>query len=248
MKTITTRNNKYEIYHKSELKLEKLPPTLGEVTSEDKFVLSEDGYIVPVLTWAKLSGTKDQYVIRTPFGRCKYPGGRLHTEEIQDGFNTGGGRKPWLTERQKRFAKILAITGDRVEAVMKVYGAPDRLSAQKKASRLLSIKKVKEYVDQEVQKILADLGVDKRWTLQRLVEEAATGSPNAMQAIKKLLEIQEIDQKTRITGQVHIPLSPHILKQITGEVPVEHEALTEYTVEDDTDNGDTEDTTPEEDA
>jgi hypothetical protein len=231
MKSVRWNDKEYKLYHVDELdeKEKTNLKSLGPEVKHGDWVLSADGYKVPILKTTLLG--KYQFTITTPLGTFKSPHGIIHTETPYNGF--GNGDSTWITGKQRKFAEVFAATRDRVESIW---------------AALLSMKKVKNLVDQLTKEAMHDLGIDRLWILEGIKEIANDPDDKSrLSALKELSEI--IGMKQKVTFGAQLPLSPEILKEITGESRGPSKLLTEYTeAGENEDNGGTKNESPEEDV
>lgn len=204
--------------------------------------MSDDGYRIPVLGFYTLN--KYQYILNTPLGAFKQPGGRIDTVEPYKGFGDGTGMA--MSDKQKKFAEIFAKTRNRPQAIMESYDVKDRKIAHTMACKLLKMTKVKNLVDKLTAEAMSDLAIDRAWILERLKKIADEGDADGkgqLPALKELVEI--IGIKTKVNVGMNLPLSDELMTAITGKK--EPVAMLEYEVTDE-DNGEPESGTLEEDA
>jgi len=248
MKIIRYNNIEYKLKHVDELddKEKTNLKSFNPDSKHDKYVLSEDGYRVPIIRYNQLN--KYQYTIVTPIGTIKYPNGIVHTEKPYNGFGDGTGTK--ITDKQRKFAEIYAATRDRYKAIVETYGTTDKNNASVMAHKLLSMKKVKNLVDKLTKEAMDDLGIDRLWILQGIKDIAEdTEDKSRLSALKELSEIIGMKKKVTINASTQLP--DHILREITGESQgTPTGLLTEYAEvgDDDKSNGSSESETPEEDV
>jgi phage terminase small subunit len=187
---------------------------LSEFDDDVKYLLSEDGYVIPVIKHDWIGGTGKYPIILTPYGRINRKA-RVHTEDWFSGMDGKGD----LTEKQKKFADIFIATRDRAQAYGMAYDTnADHTLLYRKGTELLKLEKVKSYVDKETREAAERLGLTKEFVLEHLKDiiEVEHGK-DKLGAVKELSEILEMKQKLTVKASYNLPLSAKDMELLDRE-------------------------------
>lgn len=177
---------------------------------ENDWVLTDDGKVTQILRRKKMKNTTlkavDDYYI-TLLGPC-FRSGNLKGEPKKD-YNSFGKRKNIedkpLTWREIRFVKMIAHGENPLQAYLESFETNNEQTAKVKSSLLLKQTRIKQEVEKEIEQLLSDIGVDKRWTLEHaksIVENPDTTDAVKLRALENFMKIQSMYPKEKKSEQL----------------------------------------------
>lgn len=200
------------------------------------YVISSDGYYVPILKVYSLGKDKKQFYYRTPLGNYFPFTGRGDPSPIKfiNGMNNNGDSP--LRPGQKKFAEVYAKTWDKRRAVEEGYPNTKYKDIVKLniANKLLKLKKVQNFVDELTRKAMVSLDVDHQWVLAKLKSIVDSGENDnvKLSALKEFIEIMQLKKKLSVKTTHTLPISNDDLMRITGKPTGK---LAEYSITEETD-------------
>ena len=204
--TRTIKGVKHYAYE-SEEEFRKAHPDTPLITDwkqaeEGDWCLSDDGKIVQILKKGCFVDKKkrDNDYIRTVIGMFNHRGSSPFVGTIKDeiyrftkkaGYQvkTGG----YLTEAKKNFAKYVAHGMDPVEAYQKAFPKTTSLDhAERRSTLLLKNKTVRQAVDKEIENLMSEVGITKRYLLETtkdVIDKIDVRDNDKLRAIETLMKI-----------------------------------------------------------
>ena len=204
--TRTIKGVKHYAYE-SEEEFRKAHPDTPLITDwkqaeEGDWCLSDDGKIVQILKKGCFVDKKkrDNDYIRTIIGMFNHRGSSPFVGTIKDeiyrftkkaGYQvkTGG----YLTEAKKNFAKYVAHGMDPVEAYQKAFPKTTSLDhAERRSTLLLKNKTVRQAVDKEIENLMSEVGITKRYLLETtkdVIDKIDVRDNDKLRAIETLMKI-----------------------------------------------------------
>jgi hypothetical protein len=198
------------------------------------WVLTDDGKVTQILRRKTMKNTTikamDDYFI-TLLGPC-FSSGKLEGTPKKD-YNsfkkrTNVEEKP-LSWREIRFVKMIAHGEAPVQAYIECFETNNKSTASVKSSILLKQTRIKEEVEKEIEELLSDIGVDKRWTLEKardIVDNPDTSDAVKLRALENFMKIQSMYPKEKkseqlLLGQAFTGFSKDEIMQLSGVKKIE---------------------------
>ena len=204
--TRTIKGVKHYAYE-SEEEFRKAHPDTPLITDwkqaeEGDWCVSDDGKIVQILKKGCFVDKKkrDNDYVRTVIGMFNHRGSSPFVGTIKDeiyrftkkaGYQvkTGG----YLTEAKKNFAKYVAHGMDPVEAYQKAFPKTTSLDhAERRSTLLLKNKTVRQAVDKEIENLMSEVGITKRYLLETtkdVIDKIDVRDNDKLRAIETLMKI-----------------------------------------------------------
>ena len=204
--TRTIKGVKHYAYE-SEEEFRKAHPDTPLITDwkqaeEGDWCISDDGKIVQILKKGCFVDKKkrDNDYIRTVIGMFNHRGSSPFVGTIKDeiyrftkktGYQvkTGG----YLTDAKKSFAKYVAHGMDPVEAYQKAFPKTTSLDhAERRSTLLLKNKTVRQAVDKEIENLMSEVGITKRYLLETtkdVIDKIDVRDNDKLRAIETLMKI-----------------------------------------------------------
>ena len=177
---------------------------------EGQWCISDDNQIVQVLKKSFLNyRNKKQYFIRTIIGMVKINGNMKLQGSTKKNIYSFSSKyfykrivEGGMNGNRIRFAKFIAYGATPEEAYIKSYpDLKDKSTAANKAKVLLRNKRVRHSVDKEIEKLMSDVGITKRYLLENtkdVVDKKDTKDNDKLRAIETLMKISgmlSVDKK-----------------------------------------------------
>ena len=105
-----------------------------------------------------------------------------------------------LTWREIRFVKMIAHGEKPMQAYLDCFETNNEKTAKIKSSVLLKQTRIKQEVEKEIEELLSDIGIDKRWTLEQaknIVENDETSDAVKLRALENFMKIQSMYPKEK---------------------------------------------------
>ena len=214
---------------------------------EGDWCLSDDGQVVQVLKKSYLTyRLKKQHYIRTIIGMVRINSNselKGSTKKNIYAFSSKYSYKRIvdgkMTNNRISFAKFIAYGATPKEAYLKSHpNLKNKDRAADKAKILLRNKRVRHHVDKEIEKLMSDVGITKRYLLENtkgIVDKEETKDNDKLRAIETLMKISgmlSIDKKVdsvaliqEFTGFTKDKLEafeagilPETKKELTGDI------------------------------
>ena len=204
--TRTIKGVKHYAYE-SEEEFRKAHPDTPLITDwkqaeEGDWCVSDDGKIVQILKKGCFVDKKkrDNDYIRTVIGMFNHRGSSPFVGTIKDeiyrftkktGYQvkTGG----YLTDAKRSFAKYVAHGMDPVEAYQKSFPKTTSLDhAERRSTLLLKNKTVRQAVDKEIENLMSEVGITKRYLLETtkdVIDKIDVRDNDKLRAIETLMKI-----------------------------------------------------------
>lgn len=168
---------------------------------QDQWCVADDGKIVQILKKDKMQGNgiKEKY-IRTVIGMAINRGSGTLKGDITDNIyrfikknhydsRVHGG----MTRQKKVFSKYIAMGLDPESAYIKAYPKTSNTDdARRKSKLLLKSKTVRDQVDKEIEELMADVGITKRYLLEStksVVDKVEVRDGDKLRALETLMKI-----------------------------------------------------------
>ena len=172
---------------------------------ENDWVLTDDNKVTQILKRKKMKNTHirayDDYFI-TLLGPS-FGSGKMEGEPKKDYHSfmkrTNVEEKP-LTWREIRFVKMIAHGEKPMQAYLDCFETNNEKTAKIKSSVLLKQTRIKQEVEKEIEELLSDIGIDKRWTLEKaknIVENDETSDAVKLRALENFMKIQSMYPKEK---------------------------------------------------
>tara|TARA_Y100001938_G_scaffold150677_1_gene242769 strand:- start:2300 stop:3031 length:732 start_codon:yes stop_codon:yes gene_type:complete len=197
------------------------------------WVLTDDGKVTQVLKKKTMKNTSiksmDDYFV-TLLGPC-FASGKMQGQPKKD-FNSFKKRdieeKP-LTWREIRFVKMVAHGEAPIQAYLECFETNNKNTASVKSSLLLKQTRILEEVEKEIEELLNDIGVDKKWTLEKardIVDNPDTSDAVKLRALENFMKIQSMYPKEKkseqlLLGQAFTGFSKEEILQLSGVKQIE---------------------------
>tara|TARA_Y100001972_G_scaffold124217_1_gene172950 strand:+ start:360 stop:1091 length:732 start_codon:yes stop_codon:yes gene_type:complete len=197
------------------------------------WVLTDDGKVTQVLKKKTMKNTSiksmDDYFV-TLLGPC-FASGKMQGLPKKD-FNSFKKRdieeKP-LTWREIRFVKMVAHGEAPIQAYLECFETNNKNTASVKSSLLLKQTRILEEVEKEIEELLNDIGVDKKWTLEKardIVDNPDTSDAVKLRALENFMKIQSMYPKEKkseqlLLGQAFTGFSKEEILQLSGVKQIE---------------------------
>jgi hypothetical protein len=204
--TRTIKGKKHYAYESKE-EFRKAHPDTPLITDwkqakEGDWCLSDDGKIVQILKKGCFVDKKkrDNNYIRTVIGMFNHRGSSPFAGTVKDEIyrftkktsymvNTTG----YLTDAKRNFAKYIAHGMEPVEAYQKAFPTTKSLDyAEKKSTLLLRNKTVRQAVDKEIENLMSEVGITKRYLLETtkdVIDKTEVRDNDKLRAIETLMKI-----------------------------------------------------------
>mgnify|MGYP003139703376 FL=1 len=204
--TRTIKGVKHYAYE-SEEEFRKAHPDTPLITDwkqaeEGDWCVSDDGKIVQILKKGCFVDKKkrDNDYIRTVIGMFNHRGSSPFVGTVKDeiyrftkktGYQvkTGG----YLTDAKKSFAKYVAHGMDPVKAYQKAFPKTVSLDhAERRSTLLLKNKTVRQAVDKEIENLMSEVGITKRYLLETtkdVIDKIDVRDNDKLRAIETLMKI-----------------------------------------------------------
>ena len=204
--TRTIKGVKHYAYE-SEEEFRKAHPDTPLITDwkqaeEGDWCVSDDGKIVQILKKGCFVDKKkrDNDYIRTVIGMFNHRGSSPFVGTVKDeiyrftkktGYQvkTGG----YLTDAKKNFAKYVAHGMDPVKAYQKAFPKTVSLDhAERRSTLLLKNKTVRQAVDKEIENLMSEVGITKRYLLETtkdVIDKIDVRDNDKLRAIETLMKI-----------------------------------------------------------
>ena len=204
--TRTIKGVKHYAYE-SEGEFRKAHPDTPLITDwkqaeEGDWCVSDDGKIVQILKKGCFVDKKkrDNDYIRTGIGMFNHRGSSPFAGTVKDeiyrftkktGYQvkTGG----YLTDAKKNFAKYVAHGMDPVKAYQKAFPKTVCLDhAERRSTLLLKNKTVRQAVDKEIENLMSEVGITKRYLLETtkdVIDKIDVRDNDKLRAIETLMKI-----------------------------------------------------------
>ena len=202
----TIKGKKHYAYESKE-EFRKAHPDTPLITDwkqakEGDWCLSDDGKIVQILKKGCFVDKKkrDNNYIRTVIGMFNHRGSSPFAGTVKDEIyrftkktsymvNTTG----YLTDAKRNFAKYIAHGMEPVEAYQKAFPTTKSLDyAEKKSTLLLRNKTVRQAVDKEIENLMSEVGITKRYLLETtkdVIDKTEVRDNDKLRAIETLMKI-----------------------------------------------------------
>ena len=204
--TRTIKGKKHYAYESKE-EFRKAHPDTPLITDwkqakEGDWCLSDDGKIVQILKKGCFVDKKkrDNNYIRTVIGMFNHRGSSPFAGTVKDEIyrftkktsymvNTTG----YLTDAKRNFAKYIAHGMEPVEAYQKAFPTTKSLDyAEKRSTLLLRNKTVRQAVDKEIENLMSEVGITKRYLLETtkdVIDKTDVKDNDKLRAIETLMKI-----------------------------------------------------------
>ncbi len=204
--TRTIKGKKHYAYESKE-EFRKAHPDTPLITDwkqakEGDWCLSDDGKIVQILKKGCFVDKKkrDNNYIRTVIGMFNHRGSSPFAGTVKDEIyrftkktsymvNTTG----YLTDAKRNFAKYIAHGMEPVVAYQKAFPTTKSLDyAEKKSTLLLRNKTVRQAVDKEIENLMSEVGITKRYLLETtkdVIDKTEVRDNDKLRAIETLMKI-----------------------------------------------------------
>ena len=168
---------------------------------EGEWCIADDGKIVQILKKDIMRGNKiDESYVRTVIGMAIVRGSGTLKGEITDniyrfvkryGYDSrlhGG-----MTKQKKIFSKYIAMGLDPESAYIKAYPkTTNSEDARRKSKLLLKSKSVRNQVDKEIEELMSEVGITKRYLLEStkdVVDKVDAKDNDKLRALETLMKI-----------------------------------------------------------
>ena len=168
---------------------------------EGDWCLTDDGKIVQILKKGQVKEYKKQNkYVRTIIGMFNLDRGRSKSGSVKDEiyrFTKKAGyevvSKGQLTLGRKNFAKYIAHGMDPIEAYQKAFPNTKSVDhAERRSTLLLKNKTVRQAVDKEIENLMSEVGITKRYLLEStkdVVDKADAKDNDKLRALETLMKI-----------------------------------------------------------
>ena len=168
---------------------------------QGEWCLADDGKIVQVLLKDTMKGnkSKEEY-IRTVIGMITVRKSTSLVGDLTDSIYRFVKRHSYdsrihggMTKQKKIFSKYIAMGLDPESAYIKAYPKTTNTDdARRKSKLLLKSKTVRDQVDKEIEELMADVGITKRYLLEStkdVVDKADVKDNDKLRALETLMKI-----------------------------------------------------------
>ena len=169
---------------------------------EGDWCLSDDGKIVQILKKGCFVDKKkrDNDYIRTVIGMFNHRGNGAFAGTVKDEIYRFTKKASYvvnttcyLTDAKRRFAKYVAHGMDPIEAYQKAFPKTTSLDyAEKRSTLLLKNKTVRQAVDKEIENLMSEVGITKRYLLEStkdVVDKTDVKDNDKLRALETLMKI-----------------------------------------------------------
>ena len=195
---------------------------------ENDWVVTDDNKITQILKRKTMKNTHirayDSYFV-TLLGPC-FASGKMQGPPKKDfhTFRKKDVEEKKLSWREIRFVKMVAHGENPTQAYLECFETNNKETAKVKTSILLRQTRIKKEVEKEVEELLTDIGVDKRWTLERakeIIENEETSDAVKIRALENFMKIQSLYPKERrseqlLLGQAFTGFSKEEIMELSG--------------------------------
>ena len=184
-----------------------------------EWVLADDKCVIQVLRKGSMlnKGKYRIYYLGTCTGTyiCSKES-TMDTQRRKNIYSIGGNKTQYdsiterknLTGQETMFAKYVAIGIDPAEAYLKSFGTDNRGYARVRAGILMKTERVVKKIDEELDDVFEELGVDLRYLIKsakETVDDEEIRASDKLTALKMLWEAKGVvkkEKQTQITGAV----------------------------------------------
>lgn len=174
------------------------------------WVMTDDGKIVQILNRKTMKNTNikayEDYFI-TLLGPC-FSSGKMEGQPKKN-YHSFSKRKDVeekkLSWREIRFVKLIAHGEKPIQAYIEAFETNNENTAKVKSSILLKQTRIKREVEKEIEELLNEVGVDKKWTLEKakdIVDNPDTSDAVKLRALENFMKIQSMYPKEKKTDQL----------------------------------------------
>jgi len=192
--------------YESELEFRTAHPNTPLITDwkkaeEEDWCLADDGKVVQILKKGQVKGfKKENNYVRTIIGMFHLRRNGMKSGTVKDEmyrFTKRSGyavvTEGFLTLSKKNFAKYIAHGMEPIKAYQKAFPATKSLGhAERRSTLLLKNKTVRQAVDKEIENLMSEVGITKRYLLESTkdVEDKADAKDNdKLRALETLMKI-----------------------------------------------------------
>ena len=168
---------------------------------QGEWCLADDGKIVQILLKNTMKGNKiKEKYIRTVIGMITVRKSTTLVGDITDSLYRFVKRHSYdsrlhggMTKQKKIFSKYIAMGLDPESAYIKAYPKTTNTNdARRKSKLLLKSKSVRNQVDKEIEELMADVGITKRYLLEStkdVVDKTDVKDNDKLRALETLMKI-----------------------------------------------------------
>ena len=168
---------------------------------EGDWCLADDGKIVQILKKGQVKGfKKENNYVRTIIGMFHLRRKGMKSGTVKDEmyrFTKRSGyavvTEGFLTLSKKHFAKYIAHGMEPIKAYQKAFPATKSLShAEARSTLLLKNKTVRQAVDKEIENLMSEVGITKRYLLETtkdVIDKTEVKDNDKLRAIETLMKI-----------------------------------------------------------
>ena len=168
---------------------------------QGEWCLADDGKIVQILLKNTMKGNKiKEKYIRTVIGMITVRKSTTLAGDITDSLYRFVKRHSYdsrlhggMTKQKKIFSKYIAMGLDPESAYIKAYPKTTNTNdARRKSKLLLKSKSVRNQVDKEIEELMADVGITKRYLLEStkdVVDKTDVKDNDKLRALETLMKI-----------------------------------------------------------
>ena len=168
---------------------------------QGEWCLADDGKIVQILLKNTMKGNKiKEKYIRTVIGMITVRKSTTLVGDITDSLYRFVKRHSYdsrlhggMTKQKKVFSKYIAMGLDPESAYIKAYPkTTNSEDARRKSKLLLKSKTVRDQVDKEIEELMADVGITKRYLLEStkdVVDKTDVKDNDKLRALETLMKI-----------------------------------------------------------
>ena len=192
--------------YESELEFRTAHPTEKLIKNwkeakEGQWCIADDGKIVQILKKDTMKGNKiNESYVRTVIGMAIVRGSGTLKGEITDNIYRFVKRHGYdsrlhggMTKQKKIFSKYIAMGLDPESAYIKAYPKTSNSDdARRKSKLLLKSKTVREQVDKEIEELMSEVGITKRYLLEStkdVVDKVDAKDNDKLRALETLMKI-----------------------------------------------------------
>lgn len=177
---------------------------------EGQWVISDDGQVLTILRKALMYNDKKgkkTYYVRTLLGTSFATEDHKLTGKPPKDIYTFKkyNESKFITQRERLFAKMIALGREPVEAYLNVYKTNNRDYAHKRTKVLLKQKKIRTLVNKEVEELMNDLGITKTYLLEQakeVVDKNDVRDADKLRALETLMKISGLLSTEKKTDSV----------------------------------------------
>ena len=192
--------------YESELEFRTAHPNTPLITDwkkaeEGDWCLADDGKIVQILKKGQVKGfKKENNYVRTIIGMFHLRRNGMKSGTVKDEmyrFTKRSGydvvTQGFLTLSKKNFAKYIAHGMDPIEAYQKAFPNTKSVDhAERRSTLLLKNKTVRQAVDKEIENLMSEVGITKRYLLEStkdVVDKKDAKDNDKLRALETLMKI-----------------------------------------------------------